>query len=931
MKISARRLVNISEKRKKQEFKNSLNTHPHSNPTFKGVPDTIISKADESIMNIFSQHYGDIAPRIGKKIAKLGNENIIKSTARFDLEKGITSIKSKNPGASLLENVLFPFITLPLDIASWVLKKISLFKKVPIIQKNADKLYRKPLLRIPRKINELDQKTSIIKGMYDRTQQVVKDFAKEKNIDYKKLISILNGSDKSPESQKLIKETSEYIKSNLYKISNKFFDKNTGNFNTAFERPLNRIVSGLIPVLFLANDAYNLSVLCGDTKEMSTHEAKQRQKQEISRVLLTAYAQLIIFGAFTKKVNTNPAFVPVMGALIVLVTEIISRLSLGKPVLFLSKEQAKKYNKKHKNTKLPAQPAEKPETLASNITKPKTEDKSLFSEFLEFSNKIPQNSTDTNTEKPNNKKETKKALINMQTLKKAIAVLIGAGFVFSFLKNSSLTKNSKLVKGVKNGWDYLKNNIYNKLAFKDFEMSENKYKEVINTLKDVGVSEIVEGHELIKEKYAKTTADGIIKIYKDSFSEAKIPEIINSLKSDMLKLGIDINENNQSLINKLVKTAVKQNISAIEEKNYSKLTNKITELLLKNQLDTSEEKLKQIAEKISEGIKNNAKEVPVKIDTKIKPFVDFVIEPFKFIFGILKKPFNIVKSLITFPINKIVEKEMAKNNKLNGFEKTIDKVSKELFGEVSAKHSKINQDIFAGAMEKFQDKTRKLQKVINGNPNNPEKINEAKLKLKRYITDAVEKSFNEVSQSSNKNTDIAMLSKVASSLVTSAFLVADNYNMVMIKSNGENKDQAKEKANERIIQRLSALFYQSMFINLFNSTFKSLYNSSLLGMAMVVAPNTLTTEIITRKSIGMPVRRKTYEQLQEIDEKNENRKGLAGKYFKFMRLLTGKKPLKDRLPKDKTVNSTASESKTALLNSNNTKGSINYLDYFRNK
>ena len=319
MKIAAHRLIDISEKWKKQEFKNSIYTHSHSNPTFKGIPDTIISQADESIMNIFSQQYGDIAPRIGKKIAKLGSEKIIKSTARFDLEKGITSIKQKKIGASVLENALFPFITLPLDIVSWVLKR------TPILKKSADKLYRKPILRIPRKINELDQKTSIIKGMYDRTLQ-----------------------DKSAEEQKIFKDASEYIKTNLYKISNKFFDKNTGNFNTAFERPLNRIVSGLIPVLFLANDAYNLSVLCGDTKEMSTHEAKQRQKQEISRVLITAYAQLIMFGAFTKKVNTSPAFVPVMGALIVLVSEIISRLSLGRPILFLSKEKAKEYNKKHK-------------------------------------------------------------------------------------------------------------------------------------------------------------------------------------------------------------------------------------------------------------------------------------------------------------------------------------------------------------------------------------------------------------------------------------------------------------------------------------------------------------------------------------------------------------------------------------------------------
>ena len=140
----------------------------------------------------------------------------------------------------------------------------------------------------------------------------------------------------------------------------------------------------------------------------------------------------------------------------------------------------------------------------------------------------------------------------------------------------------------------------------------------------------------------------------------------------------------------------------------------------------------------------------------------------------------------------------------------------------------------------------------------------------------------------------------------------------MMKSNGEDTEGAKEKANERIIQRLSALFYQTMLINWFNSTFKSTYNSSLKGMVAVAIPNTLTTEILTRKSIGMPIRRKTYEQLLENEEKNENRTGFAGKYFKFMRLLTGKKPLKDRMPKNKQIENTQINKPTVTVTNSNT-------------
>ncbi len=918
MKIAAHRLVNISAKDKKQELKNSVNTKLHSNPTFKGVPDTIISKADESIMNIFSQIYGkDIPSRMGKKIAKLSNEKIIKSAAKLNLEQGITSINPKSKFLSFVENIIFPFITLPLDMISWVLKRTPVFKKT------ADKIYRKPLLRTPRKINELGQKTSIIKGMYDKTELAVKNFAKEKNIDYDKLLKILSDPKKYPESAAIAKEGLNYIKSNLYKISNKFFDKNTGNFNTAYERPLNRIVSGLIPVIFLANDAYNLAVLCGDSKEDSKKEAKQRQKQEIARVLITAYAQLIMFGAFTKKVNTSPIFVPVAGALIVLVSEIISRLSLKKPIWFLSKEKAKNYNKKHNNNQLANQ---EPAKIVNESKSEGIKNKSVFSELISFTDNI--SSSNTSENKSEKKEEPRKALINMKTLKTAICILIGGGFIISFIKNSSLTKNSKFVQKINEIGKLIKEKIYDKLAYKNFEMPEKEYEEIIKTIKDVGCTEIAEGHELVKNKYAKKTQDGIIQIFKYTIPESKLDDVVESISSEINALGIKLNDADSKIVGETIKTAFRKNASAIEEKDYSKLIKNIIEKLKTNKLELSDDKIKKLSDTISKTVESNSQEIPVQVERKIKPLVDFVIEPFKFVLGILKKPFNIIKSVIMFSSDKIIENGMKKHNKPNAFEKALKKTVKEVLGERQAKSSnKINQNVFVNAMDIFKRETSDLRCLIKTEPHETEKIKKESLRLKRYITDAVEKSFDEVSQSSNKNTDLAMLSKVASSLVTSAFLVADNYNMVMIKSNGENKEQAKEKANERIIQRLSALFYQAMFINLFNSTFKSLYNSSLLGMALVVAPNTLTTEIVTRKSIGMPVRRKTYEQLQELDEKNENRKGLAGKYFKFMRLLTGKKPLKDRLPKDK-AKVVYNNQKSAVTSSNN-KASINYLEYYQ--
>ena len=253
----------------------------------------------------------------------------------------------------------------------------------------------------------------------------------------------------------------------------------------------------------------------------------------------------------------------------------------------------------------------------------------------------------------------------------------------------------------------------------------------------------------------------------------------------------------------------------------------------------------------------------------------------------MKLPFKITSSLIKIAVSP-VEKKAAQaalgKAELTKFEKSIHKAVTEVFGEKQAKTGKISQVIFANAMDQLERQTRSyrnaqetLKNIISKGSSKAEvekakaKLEKAKIDLMKYVNTAVEKSFNGVTQSSNKNTDLAMMSKLASSAVTSAFLVADNYNMVMLKSNGEDKEGAKETANERIIQRLSALFYQTLFINLFNATFRSTYNSSLKGMAAVAIPNTLTTEVLTRKSIGMPIGRKSFEELQENEEKNESR------------------------------------------------------------
>ncbi len=920
----------------------------NTRPSFKGGDIvSLISKTgrDAELAKVFSQHYGQLADRIGQKLGKLATSSeLLKKSSRFSIEKGALSIKDKKFGQSLLENVVFPFVQLPLYAASWVIKKAA---SVPKLQKTANKIYSKAIFRIPRKLNELDAKTNALDGIMKATEKAVaaaaKEVGKDKDVVLKELV---NGSNQ---------KASDIVRENLYKIGNKFFDKHTGNFNTAFERPLNRIITGLIPVAFLANDAYNLSVLCGDKKKDSEKEAKERGMQEITRVFTTAYIQLLTFGAFTKQVNTLPWFTPLASALTVLFSETFSRKHLNKPIFFLSKEQAKQHNLKAKSgaenkseikTETPSETkkTEDVKPQIKNIINPDTisDSPNVFTAFKALGNKNNTNSFKSETENISadkkeakkdepKKDEPKKALINFKTFKKGVAILLTAGFTLSFIKNSSYTKNTKLVKGIKSIGNNIKKKIYNPLAFKDFEMTPEHFDEITHSIKNVaddmaskgsgtndrfGLKAIAEGHEFIKSKYAKEVIkpDGtkVIKMFKSQLKPDGIESVASATLSELKKQGVSISQEQEQIVISAIKTAIGKETENISEKKFAKAAQLAMDIINKKGVEVEGSKLESVKEFITKTIEEKAVETPIQMETKLKPFVDMVTQPFQFIFSVARFPFKIASllvNMVTGPVRKKAAQAALGGPELTKFQKMINKVVTEIYGEKKEKAGKISQTVFVNAMEQLDKKTLPYRKAVDvynkakesgirGNQLAKLKkaVDEAEYKLSVYINSAVEKSFNGVSQSSNKNTDLAMMSKLASSAVTSAFLVADNYNMVMLKSNGEDKEGAKEKANERIIQRLSALFYQTMLINWFNATFRSTYNSSLKGMVSVAIPNTLSTEILTRKSIGMPVGRKSIEELNKIDEKNENRKGFLGAYFKFMRLLTGKKPLKDRLP-----------------------------------
>ena len=257
-------------------------------------------------------------------------------------------------------------------------------------------------------------------------------------------------------------------------------------------------------------------------------------------------------------------------------------------------------------------------------------------------------------------------------------------------------------------------------------------------------------------------------------------------------------------------------------------------------------------------------------DKKVKPLIDFVIAPFKFVWNTITLPYKLVDKGVKAAINKKDPKAPVKD--IEALAKSIEKIGREATKKGYSK-------------EKFQT----------------------------FVKDNIMKAFNTDTMSSVPNHELANLAKTAATAATMWFLMTDNYNMVMLKSNGNDKEGAETKFKERFVQECSRLFYSTLLIDLFNNTFQKQYNASLLGMSWITLTDTTISEILTRKSVGMTITPHTRDEPMAIEEKQNNATGALKGYYNFMQRLTGKRSIKSYEVKPKNAGNTASQNTKAAL------------------
>lgn len=717
----------------RQEFVGD-NRFSNKNINFKGgIPKvTEVIKVDDAL-KILEKEVGTSAKEhFDKIISNLTS----KQDSGVKLKDGILEFDKDTTGGKLYRAIIDPVIHFPIDFA---ISTLGFLKKIPGF-KNA------------KFIDDLRGK-----GILGRRNKDLENYSNTMALQH--CFEMLG-------DKKLKKEI-------ILQEALKRFKIGQTEYTVKGERSLTRLVSGIIPAFFLANDAYNLSMYVNNNKDMAKKEKKRRFYQELSRVTVTALATFGALGYFSKKVSSDPAMATGIIAGLTFASELIGRMLVGTPVYPLGKDGAKQYAKlQHKD----------------NLNQNK--DKNV----------------DSKSDK-NGKSKSNYAL-------KLLGGIVIAGFLID--KRNSIKSVRKFL---------------NKLSFKYKEIFAKDYK-----IKRSDFDRIVA--ELRKNEF-----DGIA----DRF-EKKKTEIINQgnlTTKERIKVEREIN-------NKL-EEFMPDGIIFDEDKLKKAISNAREEIDKKEIIQSFNFPQKDKDDFLYiNGDLNKFFDVRVNISKTKDNIVNRILAlPIKFAWEIINMPYQyFVKPLIEVPFKG---KDM-------------------LRGKAKSKNC---DEVFRDSVEYLYKNTK--------SPDFKEKVN-------KHLIDA----FDNVNKSNLSSADLAGSAKNAVSAVTSVFLVLDNYNMVMIDSEGKNKKLAEQKAKERTIQRIVRIAYGAALIKFFNGIFKSQFDASLLGAEAVTAGSVLVTETLERTSVGLPLHEATKEEIIEKDNAALNATGLKGAYFRFMSKLTGKKPLSEK-------------------------------------
>ena len=342
-------------------------------PAYKKVGEFKVSELKEFL----GKYDKSLESMSGELIEHLKNSPFAKKMLQFSETDPDTFILNKKTIPQLIwDGMIYPFKILPADILNGT---VELLGKIKPLEAWSERMLSKPMFKNIRQRSKLDAKINALQGLLETKKDLVTKLAKNEL-------------------------TEAEVQSELFQRSVKMFDtQKYGAYDTKHERALNRLVSGLPPAIFLANDAYNLSRMMDNDPDKADKEKKTRFKQETARILSSGYLTLITLGALNKYINNSKLGIMLMTGGTVLVTEAFSRIINGKHIKRLTPEEARQENK---NNNAPEKDIKPDTSFKANTT----------------------------TEKPQTTHQ--KPLLSFDTLLKASAFVIASGFGIKGLRKA---------------------------------------------------------------------------------------------------------------------------------------------------------------------------------------------------------------------------------------------------------------------------------------------------------------------------------------------------------------------------------------------------------------------------------------------------------------------------------------------------------------
>lgn len=790
----------------------------HSDLSFKGLSTKETSSVAHSINELIENFNNIIGSEAGNNIkGKL--KNLESQNPWCNISGDAISFKEETLGARVYLSIIDPLINMPVDLLGsglGKLQKTKFLKDSKLISGVLDsKLFRTRKQNLDNLSNAM-----AIKNYAEMLEKHKKDIEKIKNE-----VRPPEGETKTKEER--IKDIENVFVEKIFKGAHKRFDPKIGNYSTNTERAVTRIVTGIAPAFFLANDAYNLSMYVNhDDKKLAKREKQRRFRQEAVRIGITGASTFAILSLLNKKASVaSTTFWMVATAL---TSEIVGRAMTGMPFYPVSKKSAKKFSELEHKNKVKKQ---------TNNTKNKADSVDK------------QNVAATQTAQSKHKKS--------DFALKFLGAIVVTGF--------AIDKLPKYFPAIKRFMEKRKNS-YDSMFKKEFAVETKELEQIFTQLRTNGFNDLAKKYEEVVSSVIKKGNLGT----KEKF-------LMSEKRTDIALKNLP-----EKFKGPIVNT---------ETKDYAK------------ELKTAKDALKDSEIKEALGIQNNTDTKTINLCTiknKTKDTIinQFILFPQKLISSIIDVPYsNFVKPIIDLAANTIrtiVETSKAIREQKEWKFSDIIKKYKEVVEKNSSKKDKSLSD-----EENFMNLIEHIRKTNKEEGITPEDAVKANDKFKEKMNKKILDSFDNVTKSTINNAELSGPLKTAVSTATSVFLILDNYNRVMIDSNGENQSLANQKTKERTVQRVIRIAYGATIINIFNSMFFKMYHGSLFGAQFVNFLQTLCTETLERTSVGLPIGESDRETIIEKDNNNLKATGLKGSYFRFMSKLTGKKPISAKADKSK--------------------------------